>query len=408
MKVLWVGDFGTSTGFARVTEACCHALVENGHEVVVLGLGYYGDPIDRPWKSYPCVNPLAGGRDAYGIGRIGAIMFAEQPDVIVVLNDPWNIPAYLDSLEGFANRLAEAGQAPRLPPVVGFLAVDAVNQDGEPLNRLAHVAVWTEWAAGELKRCGYAGSTTVVPLGVDTSVFSPRDRVLSRAVAAPTAEDCFLIGVVGRNQPRKRIDLTLAVFAEFVERYRIDDAKLYIHTAPTGERGCDIRRLVRHYNLHGRVIVNEPAVGCGVAEQEMPLIYSSFDVYLTTTQGEGWGLPALEAMACGVPVVAPRWSGLASWAGEGAVLVPCTETALNAPINGNPYTIGGVVGRSECASALHDLYVSSNHRAACRQRGLRLAEKLPWEATGAGMLGVLERVVSEQAADETAAAESVA
>lgn len=394
MRVLWVGDAIASTGFSRCTHAACDALHEAGHEVHVVGLNHWGDEHDYPYSIYPPYQPLDGGRDTFGVGRMARLAQRIKPDVIVLLNDPWNVEAYLDALEQVG--LQET-------PVVGWLAVDSKNQKGEPLSRLDHVVVWTEWAARELQRGGYEGTPSVVLLGVGRE-FQPTDRKRARAHVLPEGipQDGYIVGVVGRNQPRKRLDLTLEYFAAWIQEHEVEDAYLYLHVAPTGERACDLVSLARYHGLKGRVVVAQPDVGRGVAAEEMPLIYSAFDCLFTTTQGEGWGLPVLEAMACGTPCIVPDWSALGDWTGNAAVRVPCSGTALTAPLNGHPYTIGGVPDRDMTVQALDDLYRSAATRDSCTRLGLELAQGLTWERTGREFREILESVAQGWPAEATA------
>jgi glycosyltransferase involved in cell wall biosynthesis len=297
---------------------------------------------------------------------------------VVLLNDPWNVAGYLDYA---------TAQNVDLPPIIAWLAVDAANQRGERLNEIAHVIVWTEYAADELRRGGYDGTPGIVPLGVDHSTFYPRDRTIARDIVTPAKvpRDAFIIGCVGRNQPRKRIDLTLAYFAAWMHEYRHTNTYLHLHVAPTGEQACDIQSLVRHYDIAERVIISKPDVGQGIPSEMLARVYSSFDVYLSTTQGEGWGLPCLEAMACGIPGIVPDYSGLGSWVGDAVCKVACTGSALSAPLNDYPYTIGGIADKRATVDALQSMYASTastDYRDRYRKRGLALAAQLSWERTG--------------------------
>jgi D-inositol-3-phosphate glycosyltransferase len=408
VRVIWVGDAVISSGFARCTHAVCDALHAAGHEVFVLGINYYGDPHKYPYAIYPCVQPLDFGGDPYGVLRLPILCRRLNPDVICILQDPWNIndpnnqPSYLDMLK----------RTDVTCPIVAWLAVDGLNQFATPLNDLTHVAVWTQFAADELVKGGYTGPISIVPLGVDTTLFHPCDRAESRSKVCPPTlpADAYLVGAVGRNQPRKRLDLTIAYFADWVTRYNIDNAYLYLHIGPTGDIGCDIPKLVRYYGLAGdpdkgkpsRVIIANTPLGMGHDESIMPYVYSSFDCYLSTSQGEGWNLPMLEAMACGVPVIAPDFAGPGSWAKGVAVLVPCTSTALTAPINAMNYTIGGILDQRLTVDALDTLYRSVARRVACSELGLGMAKSLSWRSTGDGMRAVLESVVANRAKADTA------
>lgn len=386
MRVLWVGDAVVSSGFAACTHAACDELHARGHEVHVLGINYHGDPHGYPYKVYPCYQPLDHGGDGFGIGRLPHLVHRLRPDVVVLLNDPWNVKPYLHSLRQLPDDF-------KRPLMVGWMAVDGKNQRGWQLNGLDHVTVWTEFAKQELTSRGMNVDCDVVPLGVGPE-FAPLDKVESRTLVFPPnlPVDAFVVGVVGRNQPRKRLDLSIEYFAEWVTKRDVKDAYLYLHVGPTGDVGVDVASLVTYYGMQGRVVMNEPPLGRGSALEHMVRTYSSFDVYLTTSQGEGWGLPCLEAMACGVPCVVPDWSGLGDWTRDAAVKVPCSSTALTAPMNGLMYTVGGVPDKRATVSELDALYRSEAHRSVYVKRGLKMAASLPWSAAGAGMTDVLERV----------------
>lgn len=392
MRVIWVGDAVVSTGFSRCTHVVCDELHRAGHEVSVLGINHHGNPTRQyPYDIFPCRDSFDGGFDDWGVSRLPRFIERYDPDVVVILQDCWNMRAYIEAIKQYGL------DADSIPPIVGWIAVDAKNQVGHELNALAHVVTWTQFGIDELRKGGYEGTSDVVPLGVDTSVFYPRDREESRRSVCPPefASDAFIVGVVGRNQPRKRLDLSIAYFAEWVQRDKIDNAYLFLHVAPTGDRGCDIRSLAYYYGLKGRVIVLQPDIGIGLPVNHMAMVYSAFDVCLTTTQGEGWGLCTAEAMACGCPCIVPAWSALGEWASHGAYQVPCTSTALNAPLNSLAYTIGGVPDKEATINALREMYSSWKCRDGYRNRGLALAARpeYQWQNVGIAFREVLERVV---------------
>lgn len=405
MKVLWNGDAAVSSGFARCTHAVCDELARRGHEVAVLGINYYGDPHPYPYPIYPCRQPLAGSRDLFGVERLPRLIHELNPDIVVLLNDPWNVPAYLDTLAA----VREANPGFQIPLMTAWLAVDGKNQKhAGRLNELDAVAVWTDFAARELSAGGYIDEPAVIPLGVDLERFTPRDRAAARAKLLPESlpEDAFIVGAVGRNQPRKRLDLTIAYFAEWARKGRHENVYLFLHVGPTGDTGCDIRSLVKYYGIEGRVFLGAPPIGDGLPEEHMPDVYAAMDVYVSTTQGEGWGLTALEAMACGVPCILPRWAAYGDWAGRGAAsLVPCTSTALTAPLNGLMHTIGGVPDRDEFIKELETMYGSGLVRETYIRRGRRLAAQYPWAASAAGMADFLEQQVAERKAPVAAESE---
>ena len=371
--VLWVGDAGCTTGFARCTHSMCDQLHTLGWTVDILGINYFGDPHRYPYRVWPCRQPFDGGLDAFGEGRLPILVDRLRPDVVVLQNDPWNIAGYIEAMSTCAHK----------PKVVGYLAVDGKNQHAAPLNMLDGIVVWTDWAREELLAGGCNKDIEVIPLGVDLSVFAPMDKVVARSRTCPPElpANAFIVGYVGRNQPRKRLDLTISYFSRWIASGGVD-AYLYLYVAPTRDCGVDIRSLVKYYGVSTRVILSEPELTTvmGAPDHWMTSLYNSFDVFFTTTQGEGWGLPVLEAMACGVPVVAPNWSGIGSWAKDAALLVDCTATALTAPINGLVHTIGGIPDPAGSVWALSNLYVDHPSRKLLADRGLELAQRLSWSS----------------------------
>lgn len=419
MRLLWVGDAVVSSGFARCSHKVCDYLHSQGHEIHILGINYYGDPHSYPYSIYPCNNPLDSGRDAFGVTRLPSLIFKLKPDIVIILQDPWNIHAYLSEIDKWVGQLVSAGiptsQFLPLPPIVGWLAVDGKNQNGRDINGLSHVITWTQFGADELIKGGYAGDYSIVPLGVDTSLYYKRDKLECRRMMSvmdtnPLLHEAFIVGYVGRNQPRKRLDLLIEYFAEWVHKYNISDGYLYLHVGPTGDTGVDIESLIKYYNVRGLVLVNQPDIGTGDPESLMPYIYSLMDVFVTTTQGEGFGLPILEAMACRVPVIAPDWSGLGSeggwtaYQGQPALsLVSCTSTALTMLQGRNACTIGGIPDKALMIEALNSQYRASRGQLYWTRRGepaykvdiaLDLARSLTWESAGAQIQIILQKQVS--------------
>lgn len=401
MRILWCGDSpSVSTGFAKCTRFGCEALYKAGHEIHILGINEFGDPHNYPYKIYPCIHTLDGCGDPFGVGRLPLMIERVNPDLIVLLNDPWNVPAYFEQID----RVNEYRTTPLIiPPVIGWLAVDSKNQKGEQCNRLDHVMVWTEFAARELVKGGYSGSHSIVPLGVDCDLFKPQDRAECREKILKSVlpanldiDNAFVVGVVGRNQPRKRLDLTLEYFAKWVHSYNVENAFLYLYVSPTGESGCDIVSLVNYYGLKGKVVAAHPEMGCGIDESYMPLVYGAFDVYLSTSQAEGFGLPSLESLACGVPCILPNYGGY-DWApDECALKVHCSSSALTAPLNAYPYTVGGVVDKVGVVGALQKMYLYPELRERMGRNGVEFARGMSWKEAGRKLVVEVEKVLNGQ------------
>lgn len=357
-RLLWIGDAGCQSGFAKATHFTLDVL-RHTWKVSVLGVNYRGDP-----NSYTSLYPMypAGVKgDPFGVNRLEEIITRESPDVIVIQNDPWNIPRYM---KRFGDQW----------PVIAALAVDGKNCRGRALNGLTLAIFWTQFALNEARAGGYAGPAAVVPLGVDLALFKPQEKRLARELLGlpPKLRDVFIVGNVNRNQLRKRLDLTILYFSEWVKSRNIDDAYLFLHVAPTGDVGYDCHQLAAYYGTANRLILVEPEVYNGVAEEKMPRVYSCFDVQVTTSQGEGWGLPTMEGMACGVPQIVPKWAALEEWCGEAAYQVNCPTTTVT-PDNIN--SIGGIPDKAEFIEALDRMYQRKDVQAAYVKKGFELVNR---------------------------------
>jgi glycosyltransferase involved in cell wall biosynthesis len=345
-------------------------------------LNYRGDPHAYPYPIYPA---YLGG-DFFGVKRLAEIVAKLQPEMIVIQNDPWNIPAYTEQLKGYAGK------------VVGAIAVDGKNCRGGALNRMTRAIFWTKFAQQEALRGGMRIPSGVVGLGVDLDIYKPASRIAARqTIGLPGVPDnAFIIGNVNRNQPRKRLDLTVQYVAEWVRERALRDVFLYLHVAPTGDHGYDVEQLIHYYDMRGRLILSEPEVWKGLTEPDLALTYQTFDVQLTTSQGEGWGLCTMEGMACGIPQIVPDWSALGEWPGDAVLKVPC-PTTIATP--GRINSIGGVADKTAVIAALDALYASHHGQfwSRYRQRGLELVRRpeFRWENIGLAFAEELDKCYGE-------------
>jgi D-inositol-3-phosphate glycosyltransferase len=400
-KLLWIGDAGCPSGFAKATHAILDTL-HHQYDVTVLGLNYRGDPHNYPYPIYAA----APGGDSFGVGRLIWTCDIVKPDVIVIQNDGWNVPFYMEQLRMKLSNGEYAFPEHAAIPVVAVVAVDGKNFQGKWLAGVASAIFWTQFALDEAREGGYKGPASVIPLGVDRSVYHPVDKAESRKLRfpAPTKDqnirDAFIVGCVNRNQPRKRWDLLVKYFAEWITSKGIRDAYLYLHTAPTGDQGVDVKALAAYYGVVDRIALVTPEVWYGMTEAEMANSYNCFDVSASTSQGEGFGLTTLEAMACGVPALVPDWSGLGCWARDGAVTIPCTSTAIGFPYGS---VIGGVADERKFIEGLHILYEEKDSRKLAADAALRCAseERFDWANIGQRYLAALCNVLGHNWLDVT-------
>jgi D-inositol-3-phosphate glycosyltransferase len=145
----------------------------------------------------------------------------------------------------------------------------------------------------------------IVPLGVDHAFFAPGDRTQARrALGLPTSGPLLLF--VGRIQPLKGADVAVRVLAELSSA---QEATLVVVGGPSGPRGEDsyngLMTLAERLGVSSQVRLVPPQ-----PHEVISTYYRAADVCLVPSRSESFGLVALEAAACGTPVVASAVGGL--------------------------------------------------------------------------------------------------
>jgi len=149
----------------------------------------------------------------------------------------------------------------------------------------------------------YGAKVDYIQHGVDTSIFTPlssTDRQLLKK--ARGLQDKFVVGSVCRNQGRKTMDRLIKTFAKFcVDK---PDTILFLHTDPNDPASVfRITELIKRYGIENRVMFSGMTCFQGFDLKQINAVYNLMDVFLLTTSGEGFGVPIVEAMSCGIPQV---------------------------------------------------------------------------------------------------------
>lgn len=154
-----------------------------------------------------------------------------------------------------------------------------------------------------------------VPHAVDTKVYKPHSQKVNLETRDKLGipKDVFLIGIVAANKgfpARKGWPQMLEAMKYFMERHK--DVVLYAHTlATTEDQGVDLPGIIQRFGIGDRVILPNPYLYLqGFPHNEMSKIYSSFDVFLLPSCGEGFGVPIIEAQACGTPVIVTDFTAM--------------------------------------------------------------------------------------------------
>lgn len=281
------------TGYGNQTKLMVPRLQALGHDLAVHAwFGLQGGMLamgDIPL--YP------GYRDPYGNDVVAAHAQHFKADIVITLIDAWVLTAEYP---------APIRWCPWLP-VDMFPLSPAVHRQ---LARAFQPIVYSRFGEQMLRDAGL--SPLYVPHGVDTAVFCDGDRAAAReAVGWPA--DAFVIGMVAANKgypSRKAFPEQLKAFAHFARRHT--DALLYLHTdKTTGSTGLNLQELCELLGIADKVRwPDNYGFIAGYPDDRMAQLYCAMDVLSSASMGEGFGIPVVEAQACGTPVVVGDWTAM--------------------------------------------------------------------------------------------------
>ena len=224
---------------------------------------------------------------------------------IIILNDVWAFdPFVLDELAEFNVAAWAPVDHLNCPPGVArfFDRTKAV-----PIAMSRH---------GEQSFIGIGMDPTYIPLAIDTAKYRPSFTIEIAGTVHDSRDfhriprDRFVVGMVAMNKgwvfDRKGFSEAFYAFGIF---HRIHpDSVLCLHTEPVGADGLHLKALARAAGIPDEAIIwsSHYAYRHGFTTDMMASLYTSFDVLLAPSHGEGFCVPMVEAQACGTPVVVSR------------------------------------------------------------------------------------------------------
>lgn len=318
---LYSNSPGQPTGYGVQAEYLVERLKRSGAEVAAISnYGLEGNNSKYNTK-YGQIEHYSRGVEAYSNDVLPlhhkhfTSKFPDRPNLMITLYDTWVLNAKL------LKDIPIASWVPldhtTLPPKVeAWLRQPNVT----PIAMAPHGVRQMQDKGIE---CEY------VPHGIDTKTYKPTKNIegqLTRDFMGVT-DDQFVVGIVGANKAngsihRKAYAENFLAFSIFLKKR--PDAVLYVHANPFNVYGgFNLLDLAASVGIpqENLLFPNQIDMIYGFKQRDLAALYSAMDVMLATSYGEGFGVPTVEAQACGTRVIGSNWAATQDLVSEDSWLV---------------------------------------------------------------------------------------
>lgn len=300
MKILLASNAPwVKTGYGTQTASLARRLRDAGHKVVIYAtFGLQGGV--QEWEG---MTVLPSNGQGYVDTIIKGHLRYTQPDLVITLYDLWPLRG-----TGIPQMMKDVGARwlawfPIDATPISFANLDVLKEVDYPV-------AMANFVEKELTEFDPDFKVEVIPHGIekDFGYTANGRKEFRRALQVP--EDAFLFGSVGRNAyfpGRKGFDRLIRAFGQA----NLPNSYLYLHTGDWSESGSvPVSVMLEFYERMFPGITekvktaDEYNLVMGYSQEGMNALYSSLDCYVQPTLGEGFGIPVMEAQACGCAVIA--------------------------------------------------------------------------------------------------------
>lgn len=292
LRVLWASDAPyASSGYANQTRITVPRLAQHCDVALLATYGLQGAKME--WEGLPL---YPGGLDPFANDVMKDAAHDWKADVVITLKDSFVFQP--DKLQGVRwVPMTPVDHDPLTPQIASIL-----HAAYRPIAYAPH-------GFKSLRSAGF--DPLYAPHAYDPKILNPQSKEEARKFLG-IDDSLFIIGMVAVNRggvpSRKAWPQNLEAFALFAKDK--PNARLYLHTAIQNpqEGGIDIPYYVNRYGIADKVMYcDQTQYKAGFPDSYMNAFYNALDVLNAVSLGEGFGIPTLEAQACGTPVIMGDW-----------------------------------------------------------------------------------------------------
>lgn len=318
MRIAFLSDLDMAgSGYFNISVPLCNGLVERGHDVKAVGLGYKGNE---------------------HFNKFGIIPAADMKHALAVLqnlNLLWKFDVFVVALDITLQEVILRTVTNRNFGYVGIMPIEAdplCMSWSMVLMQMDKTFIISQFGTDEAKKMNLPAEH--LQIGVNTELWkmpSPEEKQSLRKEYG-IDEDTFVVLTVADNQERKNISRSMQIFSGFSKK--VKNSKYILVTRENSFVGWKLRDLAQVLKINDKFNIYER----GMSFEELWKLYAISDAFLLTSKAEGLGMPLLEAQACGVPCVATNCTAIAEVLGDGrGILIDADYVYIDPFGNGNRY-----------------------------------------------------------------------
>lgn len=295
--ILYISDFDlVGSGYMQLSIALCRELSERGYKITALGVGYTGTEHTWPFPIIPVPQAEAMTILAAMWQNLNSLAQAGEYPPIEAVICALDIP-YQARVQQITH-----GDGPLSKPHIGIFPVESgplIMSWANIVNSMEERLVISRFGLECMKAAGVEGH--YIPLGLDTAAWrppSPQERKALRQ-SMGFGDDQFIVLTVADNQERKNLPAGMRAIKALNAQHGVD-CHWVVVTRVNSPYGWRLDELALDIGVTERLLTFDR----GLVFDRLWTLFAVADAFLLPSKAEGFCMPLIEAMACGVPVVA--------------------------------------------------------------------------------------------------------
>lgn len=393
MKIVWwtVASPFAPTGYGRVTYYMAKELEKMGHEVHIFcanGLSHGRFTIDG-LRLYG--NPAPGSMGT----ETGVQLFNDlKADIAIYMGDFW---PYAETVKRLCKQI----------PMILYSPIDHF-----PVTESECCVIRESRMLATMSQCGArwvreAGCENVMyaPHGVNLDIYRPGNRQAARQ-ALDWPQDKFIYLTVATNKgDRKNHHGLLRAYSNLlIRRPELKEkTMLAMHTYPyrdqTNPEGYDLFDVALSLGLHKNILWADPLQYiAGVPESQLVLMYQACNCHVLASKTEGFGLPLIEAGACGIPSITTRFASMDEIVGNSGWLIDVADMEVQQLVGYSWQSVPSTDSLSALMEEVHGLsgpdFDTYRRRAADMHH--KVISEFTWEKAASYWPAILEAAMKAE------------